>query len=297
MFCKGGLNDMHPNEKSGPSRPDLRRIDAFCDHVKQCGFLDLGYSGPAYTWTNRRHNTTPTFKRLGRCIANAEWCTAYPNTTVYHLPMLRSDHAPILAILNSSRCRTNKPFRFENWWLMEQEYEDIAKTSWQRSTTRPFHKKANYLATDLKKWHRAKPKLADQLATVEDQLLQDQLKPPSQQDFQLQAQLTEEHHRLLVKDEEFHHSRAKKNWALRGERNTAYFHQAIVKRNRKNRITYLCNPDGFESTTQEQLSDTITAYFKDIFSSQFASNHPSTNRFLHSAGHQDTTATDNIYED
>jgi hypothetical protein len=148
--------------------------------------------------------------------------------------MLRRDHAPILAILNSSQRRTNKPFRFENWWLMEQEYEDIAKTSWQRSTTRPFHKKANYLATDLKKWRRVKPKLANQLATVEDQLLQDQLKPPSQQDFQLQAQLTEEHHRLLVKDEEFHHSRAKKNWALRGERNTTYFHQAIVKRNRKN---------------------------------------------------------------
>jgi uncharacterized protein YozE (UPF0346 family) len=117
---------------------------------------------------------------------------------------------------------------------MEQEYEQVAKTSWQRSSRRPFHQKATYLAADLKKWRRQKPKLSDQLATVEDQILQDQLKPPNQQDFQCQQQLTEHHHQLLLKDEEFHHQRAKKNWALKGDQNTAYFHQAIVKRNRKN---------------------------------------------------------------
>jgi hypothetical protein len=44
--CMGDMNDiMHPTEKSGPGRPDLRRINAFCDHVKQCGFIDMGYSG------------------------------------------------------------------------------------------------------------------------------------------------------------------------------------------------------------------------------------------------------------
>jgi hypothetical protein len=142
ILCTGDMNDiMHPNEKSDPGRPDLRRINAFCDYVKQCGFIDLGYSGPAYTWTNKRRNTMPTFERLDRSLANAEWCTAYPNTTVYHLPMLRSDHAPILTLLNSSRRRTNKPFRFENWWLLEQGYEEVAKSSWQRSTRRPFHQK------------------------------------------------------------------------------------------------------------------------------------------------------------
>jgi hypothetical protein len=52
---------------------------------------------------------------------------AYPATTIYHLPMMYSDHAPILAVLNSQRVCTNKPFRFENWWLMEQEYHEVAR--------------------------------------------------------------------------------------------------------------------------------------------------------------------------
>jgi hypothetical protein len=151
---------------------------------------------------------------------------------------------------------------------MEQEYEHVVKASWERSINRTFHQKTRYLLADLRKWRKSKPKLSDQLAAVEDQLLQEQLKPLNQQDFNLQQQLTKQHHQLLVKDEEFHHQRAKKNWALQGDRNTSYFHQAIVKRTRKNRITYLINPDGSESTTQEQLSQTLITYFHDIFTSQ-----------------------------
>jgi hypothetical protein len=45
---------------------------------------------------------------------------------VYHLPMMKSDHAPILAVLNSCRKKISKPFKFENWWLLEDDYENIA---------------------------------------------------------------------------------------------------------------------------------------------------------------------------
>ena len=85
---------MHVNEKLGPIRADVRHINAFCAHVKQCGFIDLGYSGSAYTWTNKRFSTNPTYERLDRCLGNAEWCMAFPATTIYHIPMFRSDHTP-----------------------------------------------------------------------------------------------------------------------------------------------------------------------------------------------------------
>jgi endonuclease/exonuclease/phosphatase family metal-dependent hydrolase len=133
-ICMGDMNEiMHPREKSGPGTPDMHCINVFCDHVKQCGLIDLGYSGLAYTWCNKRFTSTPTFQRLDRALANADWCIEFPATTVYHLPMLRSDHAPILTMLHSNRARTNKPFCFENWWLMEQDFQEVAKQSWQRS--------------------------------------------------------------------------------------------------------------------------------------------------------------------
>jgi endonuclease/exonuclease/phosphatase family metal-dependent hydrolase len=142
MFCMGDLNElMHVNEKLGPTRADVNRINEFCAFVKQCGFIDLGYSGPAYTWTNKRFSSVPTYERLDRCLGNADWCMAFPSTTIYHLPMMYSDHAPILAVLNSRRARTNKPFRFKNWWLMEQEYHKVARQSWIRSSARSFNQK------------------------------------------------------------------------------------------------------------------------------------------------------------
>ena len=99
MFCMGDMNNlMHVNEKLGPTRADVNRINEFCAYVKQCGFIDLGYSGPAYTWTNKRFSSIPTYERLDRCLGNAEWCMTYPATTIYHLPMMYSDHAPILAV-------------------------------------------------------------------------------------------------------------------------------------------------------------------------------------------------------
>lgn len=64
-FCMGDLNNiMHMNEKSGPNPVNAERIRNFSCLVKDCGFIDLGYSGPAYTWTNKRFTTNPTYQRL-----------------------------------------------------------------------------------------------------------------------------------------------------------------------------------------------------------------------------------------
>lgn len=97
MLCMGDMNDiMHANEKLGPRLADPKRISDFCCMIMQCGFFDLGYNGPAYTWCNKHFNTNPTYERFDRCLGNAEWCTAYPSTTIYHLPMMKSDHALFL---------------------------------------------------------------------------------------------------------------------------------------------------------------------------------------------------------
>ncbi|KAJ1295849.1 hypothetical protein BS78_01G254300 [Paspalum vaginatum] len=102
-LCMGDLNVMNEHEKLGPHPVNHYRMLNFCNLVKECGFIDLGYNGPAYTWTNKRFNSYPTFECLDRCLANAKWCTSFPRTTVYHMPMMHSDHAPILTMLQSSR--------------------------------------------------------------------------------------------------------------------------------------------------------------------------------------------------
>jgi hypothetical protein len=277
MFCMGDLNElMHAHEKIGPTTADVSRINDFCAYVKQSGLIDLGYNGPAYTWTNKRFSSVSTYERLDRCLANAEWCLSFPSTTIYHLPMMYSDHAPILAVLNSERPRTNKPFRFENWWLSEQEYEDIARQSWQRSSTRDFSHKIKFLAADLRKWRRKQPRNNDLLAQIETQILDQQNLAPLLQNHTLQQRLHDKHQDLMAKEETYHVQRIKKTWAVAGDRNTEFFHRAIIKRNRKNKITHLQNPDGSHSTTPTQLAATLTNYFTSIFSTSTPTRHNST---------------------
>jgi hypothetical protein len=126
---------------------------------------------------------------------------------------------------------------------------------------------------------------------VENQLLQQQSKPPHQQDFDLQKRLTQQHHQLLLKDEKFHLQRAKKNWATQGDRNTSFFHQSIIKRHRKNRITYLQNPDGTHSTTPEQLADTLIDNFQQIFATTTLSSVTTLNTNANAI-----PITDNLHE-
>jgi hypothetical protein len=64
----------------------------------------------------------------------------------------------------------------------------------------------------------------------------------------------------------------KKNWAIKGDKNTSFFHQAIIKRARRNTITHLQNPDGSFSTTHEQLAHTANEYFTSIFRTLISNN-------------------------
>ncbi|GJN13447.1 hypothetical protein PR202_gb00153 [Eleusine coracana subsp. coracana] len=62
-FCMGDLNNiMHVNKKYGPGQANFNHIQKFCCLVKEYGLFYLGFSGPAYTWTNKVFLLTPLFK-------------------------------------------------------------------------------------------------------------------------------------------------------------------------------------------------------------------------------------------
>uniref|UniRef100_A0ACD5U719 Uncharacterized protein n=1 Tax=Avena sativa TaxID=4498 RepID=A0ACD5U719_AVESA len=154
MLCIGDMNELLYDMDKNSCNVNRSRMNTFRSLVKQCGFFDLGFSGPAYTWTNKRFSSKPTFERLDRCLANAEWCDAYPVSNVYNMPLIHSfsDHAAILLSTDGHVRRIKKQFKFENWWLKERDFQDHAKSIWITSKNKSFSNRAKHLAGSLQVW-------------------------------------------------------------------------------------------------------------------------------------------------
>ena len=118
-------------EKSGGNHISQRRVRAIQDCMDTCHMLDLGFSGPKFTWTNKRGIADLIQCRLDRCWANPAWKAFFDEANVTHLAKVNSDHCPLLLrLMPSEREELNRPFRFQSIWLSHNEFPDIVKEAW-----------------------------------------------------------------------------------------------------------------------------------------------------------------------
>ncbi|XP_030958558.1 uncharacterized protein LOC115980449 [Quercus lobata] len=59
---------------------------AFKDFLDFCNMVDMGFSGPRYTWTNKWDINNLILERIDRFFMNPDWCVLYPEVKVSHLP-------------------------------------------------------------------------------------------------------------------------------------------------------------------------------------------------------------------
>uniref|UniRef100_A0A2N9H3A9 Uncharacterized protein n=1 Tax=Fagus sylvatica TaxID=28930 RepID=A0A2N9H3A9_FAGSY len=129
--CLGDFNELtRAEEKQGRIHRSETQMQRFRDAIDDCGFLDLGYHGPSFTWTNNRGGDM-TWERLDRALATPEWLMLFPTTKVHHLDGRWSDHKPILMSTEPLRTPTRKLFRFEEMWTADTGCEETVAASWK----------------------------------------------------------------------------------------------------------------------------------------------------------------------
>lgn len=87
-------------EVSNPSTFNQRRCKGIIDWMFEESLVDSGYKGPTFTWMRGKDSETFKGARLDRALSTTEWINMFPNVTVQHLPITKSDHAPILVRLD-----------------------------------------------------------------------------------------------------------------------------------------------------------------------------------------------------
>lgn len=95
-------------EKLGGTPYRLEKSFDFLNFMEDTGVQDAGFAGNIYTWCNNRSAPDTIWKRLDRMLYNSEWFVLFNRTTVTHLAISGSDHAPLLIqFTNTKRCLPN----------------------------------------------------------------------------------------------------------------------------------------------------------------------------------------------
>ena len=159
-FCCGDFNEiLYVSEKSGGPQRTQHQMDGFREVVNLCGFHDLGFSGPQYTWCNMRESSDRVYLRLDRAFANLDWSNKFSNCKVYHVVDSTSDHY-MLRISNSiaSAPRRNRRFHFEALWAKHDDCYDIVESAWNRgsleNTPEGIASNLSLCASALSSWSR-----------------------------------------------------------------------------------------------------------------------------------------------
>ena len=102
-LCYGDFNEILSGEEKmgggGEGAPiSQRQMDSFREVVNACGFRDLGYSGPDFTWCNMQEGENYVYLRLDRAFATNYWINYFNGIKVLHLVDSTSDHCALLIV-------------------------------------------------------------------------------------------------------------------------------------------------------------------------------------------------------
>ncbi|CAL1354334.1 unnamed protein product [Linum trigynum] len=259
-----------PEEKTGsPSATTFYRCKIFSDRINQADLIDLGFSGPRFTWTRGDNPNSYKASRIDRSLCNTLWNSTFPDTTVQHLPRLSSDHHPILTSIGSQGVNVSfdRPFRFEAAWLSNNDFDTQVADGWDQQASLPVA--LEKLATSLSQWSKStfgnifhkKRRLLSRIQGIQDKVANNF----SRGLYKLQTKLERELDQVLEQEEVYWFQRSREKWVQQGERNTGYFHQQAIIRRRKNKIDSLKGPNGEWISDYQELAAMVFNSVASLF--------------------------------
>ena len=132
-------------------------MEKFRKVVNFCGFKDLGYVGPDFTWCNMKEGDDRMYLRLGRAFATSEWIDKFGEAKVHHIVDSTSDHCALfLSDPKVPKLSRSHRFHFESLWTKREECKEVIKTAWcsgiDLNTPNGIASALIACAADLKAW-------------------------------------------------------------------------------------------------------------------------------------------------
>jgi len=264
----GDFNLMRSLEDRNKPGGSMSEILMFNDAISHLGLNEIPLQGKKFTWSNMQ--PSPLLEKIDWVFTNANWTLAYPNTSVKALDMIPSDHTPCLVNI-STVIPKSRVFRFENFWLLDEQFFEILNDSW--STPVPHVDKAKAISAkfkilrkNLKQWHATKKGLHSLIANCRNLLLfleiLQEYRDLSLEEWDFQETLKEHLLGLLEKQRVYWKQRGSIKWVKMGDAGTKFFHANATMKYRKNLISELVAEDGSVTSDHREKERMLWEDFK-----------------------------------
>ncbi|XP_026399785.1 uncharacterized protein LOC113295673 [Papaver somniferum] len=259
----GDLNAINSIKEKKGGRHSMSNVNSeFRNFLQDRALIDMGYTGPAFTWSNGATVEKPIFERLDRTVCNTDWFFMFPDNGVLHLPRIRSDHAPILVNIHKTKKRRRKHAnKFEYHWTEHPGYKDVVHNAWtgrQQDTVN----KILEVGRKLNEWSR---KTFGNIFRATEECKEKLLKVQMEvhvRDTRIEEKLIcEEIEKLNVMQQKYYEQRSKVQWIPQMDKNTKAFHLSVMQRKKKNQIDALKLPDGIWVTEEKDIIHYLVDHF------------------------------------
>ncbi|KAH9715856.1 putative reverse transcriptase/RNA-dependent DNA polymerase [Citrus sinensis] len=268
------------NEKLGGNEKQVNSVADFREAVRECDFIDMGFTGYPFTWSNRRFGVGLIEERLDRFLCSRSWGHYFQEKAAMNLVTWSSDHNPILmevlekgSGLRYSR-RTFRRVHYEDMWSPYEKCREIVKREWKESSCwdrgNPvdlFQRKSKESLAELKLWSNEEFKGRQKRLKQLKERLKEIRQNYGHYDSGLEVKNIERQiDNILIDEEIFWKQRSRADWLREGDRNTKFFHAKASARKRKNKIMGLEDEDGLWKEEAEEVERLLCDYFANIFS-------------------------------
>jgi hypothetical protein len=244
-LCTGDFNEIvDSTEKAGGSLRSTRQMELFRHIILENQLSDLGFRGSIFTWSNKRDSGVLVKECLDRALATTGWCENFPDVEVNVLVARCSDHKPlwIRMLSNISVKRRVYSFKYEASWNEDKDCEPLIQSTWEGtvvadSSLRGIQQKLHECKVALLSWSSQKFGNVDRRVKSLTRRLESLQWVESARNQDCIKQVQREIEQLLEMEDIKWKQRAKRNWIIKGDRNTKFYHACANQRKRKTFIS------------------------------------------------------------
>ncbi|CAD6250169.1 unnamed protein product [Miscanthus lutarioriparius] len=129
----GDFNEaLSSDEHLGRTERGGSQMKLFRECLENCGLLDLGFSGPKFTWNNRQEGINNVRVRLDRAVVNGQFLQLFDDCHVDNIITFSSDHYAILISIGrggdtKDYRHVTQNFRYEAMWARAADYKEVVE--------------------------------------------------------------------------------------------------------------------------------------------------------------------------